>query len=63
MDSEFFLHIMQSLALQCYSGYRPFDLMECVLTLHDSQINRKGSSLQAVREKYMQHKVFLLYKY
>ncbi|KAK9988518.1 hypothetical protein SO802_028757 [Lithocarpus litseifolius] len=45
-----------SLALQCYSGYRPFDLMECVLTLHDLQINRKGSSLQAVREKYMQHK-------
>ncbi|XP_075674452.1 cyclin-A3-4-like [Castanea sativa] len=45
-----------SLALQCYTGYRPFDLMECVLTLHDLQINRKGSSLQAVREKYMQHK-------
>lgn len=45
-----------SLALQCYSGYRSSDLKECVLAIHDLQLNRKGSSLQAVREKYMQHK-------
>ncbi|GMY25193.1 cyclin-A3-1-like isoform X1 [Fagus crenata] len=45
-----------TLALQCCSGYRSSDLKECVLAIHDLQLNRKGSSLQAVREKYMQHK-------
>ncbi|XP_062177749.1 cyclin-A3-4-like [Alnus glutinosa] len=45
-----------SLALQCYSGYRPSDLKECVLAIHDLQLNRKESSLQAVREKYRKHK-------
>ncbi|KAJ4837463.1 hypothetical protein Tsubulata_013173 [Turnera subulata] len=45
-----------SVALQSCSGYRPSDLKECVLALHDLQLNRKESSLQAVREKYSQQK-------
>lgn len=49
---------MQSMALQSYSGYRPSDLKECVLSIHDLQLNRKRSSMQAIREKYGQHKVY-----
>ncbi|KAJ6409515.1 hypothetical protein OIU84_009084 [Salix udensis] len=45
-----------STALQCHSGYRPFDLKECVLAIHDIQLNRQGSSSRAVRDKYTQHK-------
>ncbi|XP_059636409.1 putative cyclin-A3-1 [Cornus florida] len=45
-----------SLALQQYSGYKPADLKECVLILHDLQLSRRGGSLVAVREKYKQHK-------
>ncbi|XP_010277154.1 PREDICTED: G2/mitotic-specific cyclin C13-1-like [Nelumbo nucifera] len=45
-----------SLTLQHYSGYRPSDLKDCVLAIHDLQLNRKGSSLVAVRDKYKQHK-------
>ncbi|KAM1233591.1 hypothetical protein ACFX2J_003276 [Malus domestica] len=45
-----------SLALQLYSGYRPSDLKMCVLAIHDLQLNRKSSSLQAIREKYMRPK-------
>lgn len=52
------LHILQSIALQCHSCYRPCDLKECILAIHELQLNRKGSSLRAVRNKYMQHKVF-----
>ncbi|KAB5541274.1 hypothetical protein DKX38_014248 [Salix brachista] len=47
-----------STALQRHSGYRPFDLKECVLAIHDIQLNRQGSSSRAVRDKYTQHKVF-----
>ncbi|GMY28758.1 putative cyclin-A3-1 [Fagus crenata] len=43
-------------ALQKYSGYKPADLKECVLIVHDLYLSRRGGSLQAVREKYKQHK-------
>ncbi|XP_011001425.1 PREDICTED: G2/mitotic-specific cyclin C13-1-like isoform X2 [Populus euphratica] len=45
-----------SMALQRHSGYRPSDLKECVLAIHDIQLNRKGSSSRAVRDKYTQNK-------
>ncbi|KAA8545805.1 hypothetical protein F0562_020744 [Nyssa sinensis] len=45
-----------NLALQHYSGYRPFELKECVLAIRDLQLSRRGISLRAVREKYKQHK-------
>ncbi|KAK4428840.1 putative cyclin-A3-1 [Sesamum alatum] len=43
-------------ALQRHSGYRAADLKECVGILHDLQMNRRGSALVAVREKYKQQK-------
>ncbi|KAK7383193.1 hypothetical protein VNO78_28866 [Psophocarpus tetragonolobus] len=43
-------------ALQQLTRYKPADLKECVLTLHDLYLSRTGGSLQAVREKYKQHK-------
>ncbi|KAK4750500.1 hypothetical protein SAY87_003982 [Trapa incisa] len=45
-----------NLALQQYSGYTAKDLKECVQILHDLYMRRRGASLQAVREKYNQHK-------
>ncbi|KAK9287079.1 hypothetical protein L1049_015489 [Liquidambar formosana] len=45
-----------SLALQRYSGYRSFELKECVLAIHELQLSRRGSSLREVRDKYMHHK-------
>ncbi|XP_024035133.1 putative cyclin-A3-1 isoform X2 [Citrus sinensis] len=42
--------------LQTFSGYRPSDLKECVLAIHDLYNKRKANSSQAIREKYMQHK-------
>ncbi|XP_004252748.1 G2/mitotic-specific cyclin C13-1-like [Solanum lycopersicum] len=45
-----------SLALQCCSGYRPVDLKECVLIIHDLQLSRRRSNLSAVRDKYKLHK-------
>ncbi|XP_021827304.1 cyclin-A3-4-like isoform X2 [Prunus avium] len=45
-----------SLALQSYSGYRPSDLKMCVRAIHDLQLNIKGSSLRAVRDKYRKPK-------
>ncbi|XP_077230995.1 cyclin-A3-1-like [Tasmannia lanceolata] len=45
-----------SLSLQQHSGYRPSELKDCVHAIHDLQLNRKGSSLVAIREKYKQHK-------
>ncbi|GAB4852284.1 cyclin [Ancistrocladus abbreviatus] len=43
-------------ALQQYSRYKPSELKECVLIIHDLQLGRKGGSLMAVRDKYKQHK-------
>lgn len=50
-------HILQCLALQHYTGYRPSELKECILAIHDLQLNRKGSSLRAIRNKYKENKV------
>ncbi|XP_075632989.1 putative cyclin-A3-1 [Castanea sativa] len=43
-------------ALQMYSGYKPADLKECVLIIHDLYLSRRGGTFQAVRGKYKQHK-------
>ncbi|XP_030514590.2 putative cyclin-A3-1 [Rhodamnia argentea] len=43
-------------SLQRYSGYNVKDLKECVQIIHDLYLGRRGGSLQAVREKYRQHK-------
>nr|QYW07159.1 cyclin A3-1 [Dimocarpus longan] len=43
-------------ALQQYSGYKTSDIKECVLIIHDLYLSRRGGALQAVREKYKQHK-------
>ncbi|KAH0736419.1 hypothetical protein KY285_012126 [Solanum tuberosum] len=40
------------LSLQRCSGYRPVDLKECVLIIHDLQLSRRGSAMAAVRDKY-----------
>ncbi|KHN21404.1 Cyclin-A3-4 [Glycine soja] len=45
-----------NLALHQLTRYKPADLKECVLNLHDLYLSRRGASLQAVREKYKQHK-------
>ncbi|WCJ25195.1 Cyclin-A3-1 [Euphorbia peplus] len=45
-------------SLQCCSGYRPSDLKECVLAIHDLHLNKKGSSLKTIRDKYSLHKDF-----
>ncbi|XP_020593600.1 cyclin-A3-1-like [Phalaenopsis equestris] len=42
--------------LQQYTGYSSSDLKDCVLALHNMQMNRKFSSLTAIREKYKQPK-------
>ncbi|XP_050364357.1 G2/mitotic-specific cyclin C13-1-like [Argentina anserina] len=42
--------------LQCYSGYRPSDLQNCILVLHDLQLNKRGSNSRAIRDKYMRAK-------
>ncbi|KAJ6709733.1 CYCLIN-A3-1-RELATED [Salix koriyanagi] len=45
-----------SSTLQQYTGYKASDLKECVLIIHDLYLSRRGGGLQAVREKYKQHK-------
>ncbi|KAI3985378.1 hypothetical protein MKX01_033692 [Papaver californicum] len=42
--------------LQTYSGYGSFDLKDCVLAIHELQLNKKWGALVAVRDKYKQHK-------
>ncbi|KAI4337022.1 hypothetical protein L6164_015484 [Bauhinia variegata] len=42
--------------LRQHSGYEPANLKECVLLIHDLYLSRRGRSLQALREKYKQHK-------
>ncbi|XP_058222414.1 cyclin-A3-4-like isoform X2 [Rhododendron vialii] len=41
-------------SLQHFSGYKPADLKECILSIHDLQLSKRASSLVAVREKYKQ---------
>ncbi|XP_012571584.1 putative cyclin-A3-1 [Cicer arietinum] len=43
-------------ALQEYTAYKPIELKECVLFLHDLYMARRGESFEATREKYNQHK-------
>ncbi|CAK8568336.1 unnamed protein product [Lathyrus sativus] len=43
-------------ALQEYSRYKPDELKECVLILHDLYMARREASFDASREKYKQHK-------
>ena len=54
------IFFLQSLALEKISGYKPADLKECVLIIHDLQLSTRGGSLVAVREKYNQRKVTIL---
>ncbi|XP_022131266.1 putative cyclin-A3-1 [Momordica charantia] len=42
--------------LQQYTGYKPADLRQCVILLHDLYMARRGGSLIAVREKYKLHR-------
>ncbi|XP_017428376.1 cyclin-A3-2 isoform X3 [Vigna angularis] len=45
-------------ALHQLTTYKPADLKECILKLHDLYLRRRGPSLQGVREKYKQHKKY-----
>ncbi|KAF5950015.1 hypothetical protein HYC85_012008 [Camellia sinensis] len=47
-----------SLALQDFSSYKPVDLKECVLIIHDLQLSKRGGSLVASRNKYKQNEVY-----
>ncbi len=50
---------MQDSTLQHYTGYKPSELRECVVGIHEIQCNTKNCTLPAIREKYRQHKVIL----
>lgn len=50
---------LQSKKLQEVTGYRASELKDCITCIHDLQLNRKGSSLMAIRDKYKQHRVSL----
>lgn len=51
--------MLQSSALQLYSGYKPSDLKDSVLIIQDLQLGKRASSLTAVREKYSHHEVYI----
>lgn len=42
--------------LEHYTGYKASQLKECVMAIYNVQVNRKASTLVAIREKYQQHK-------
>ncbi|KAG0479283.1 hypothetical protein HPP92_010141 [Vanilla planifolia] len=42
--------------LRQYTGYKVTDLKECIYLLHDLQLGKRWSNLDAVREKYKQHR-------
>ncbi|RCV19236.1 hypothetical protein SEVIR_3G385400v4 [Setaria viridis] len=42
--------------LQKVTGYKASELKDCIIAIHDLQLNRKCSSLMAIRDKYKQHK-------
>ncbi|OQU91386.1 hypothetical protein SORBI_3001G169800 [Sorghum bicolor] len=42
--------------MQTLTGYKPSELKDCVAAIHHMQLNRKYSSMMAIREKYKQHK-------
>ncbi|XP_065855934.1 cyclin-A3-2-like [Euphorbia lathyris] len=49
------MHPWNSSLEQC-TGYRPWDLKECVLIIHDLYLSRRGGELYAVRNKYKHYK-------
>ncbi|OVA15930.1 Cyclin [Macleaya cordata] len=49
------MHPWNTTLQQC-SGYKPSDLKDCVLAIHEIQLSKKWGSLVAVRDKYRQHK-------
>lgn len=47
---------LQSQTLQQHTGYRPYELKECILRLH--KLKQKSEAAEyAVRQKYMNHRV------
>lgn len=40
--------------LQSVTGYKASELKDCITTIHDLQLRRKGSSWNAIRDKYKQ---------
>ncbi|CAL4967098.1 unnamed protein product [Urochloa decumbens] len=42
--------------LQKVTGYKVSVLKDCIVAIHDLQLNRKCSSVMAIRDKYKQHK-------
>lgn len=59
-QSESVFLVLQNLALQHCTGYKPSELKDCVLVIHELQSGRRAASVQAVRKKYMDHKVHSL---
>ncbi|KAF3794286.1 putative cyclin-A3-1 [Nymphaea thermarum] len=45
-----------TMVLQNDTGYKPSELKVCAHIIHDLQLNKRQSTLLAVREKYNQHK-------
>lgn len=43
--------------LEEYTKYKASDLQQCVGIIHDLYLSRRGNVLEAVRNKYKQHKV------
>ncbi|XP_010540385.1 PREDICTED: putative cyclin-A3-1 isoform X2 [Tarenaya hassleriana] len=57
--ARFILHPKQhpwNHMLHEYTRYKPADLKECVGIIHDLYLSRRGGALQAVRDRYKQHK-------
>jgi len=42
--------------LQKVTGYKVSELKDCIVAIHDLQLNKKCSSVMAIRDKYKQHK-------
>ncbi|XP_078177977.1 cyclin-A3-1-like [Carex rostrata] len=42
--------------LETSTGYKVRELKECIYALHELQLNKRCSSLSAIREKYKQHR-------
>nr|CAD1837880.1 unnamed protein product [Ananas comosus var. bracteatus] len=45
-----------SLSLQTNTGYSASELRDCITAMRDLQLNRKCSTLKAVKDKYKQHR-------
>ncbi|KAM0859078.1 hypothetical protein ACQ4PT_047441 [Festuca glaucescens] len=42
--------------IQKLTGYKPSELKDCIIAIHELQLNRKGPYLPAIRDKYKQHR-------